>query len=197
LTRGRRPPDNHPPDQGNTTTQPHRHPASPNQPPTAGPAPGAFNIQYITFSTYYLHGVYSPVPGPRAHKAAPRAAPPKTGARHRPGQHPRPGQRPGQRKRQRGTYRQRARNAPARRRPPIVRASRAPSSETALTGPVRQPQAAAATQTAPAPGHRRQARSAPDTPATTLAPPAHPCPEPGGKPQVRCGTRHDKQPLNR
>jgi hypothetical protein len=87
----------------------------------------------------YLHGVYSRVlPPTGAKSSAPRRPAPD-----------RPALRPvnvkSQEKRQEAPIASGRENAPARRRPSIVNAAWPPSSETALTAPVRQPQAAAAT----------------------------------------------------
>jgi hypothetical protein len=79
-------------------------------------------------------------------KQRPALPPPPGRPSLRQEQRQRQGRRQGQGKAARGTYRRRPGRAPARRRAPIVGASRNLSREPALTGPVRQRQAAAATR---------------------------------------------------
>jgi hypothetical protein len=92
---------------------------------------------YISFTQSVLAGA----PATGAKSSAPRCPDPDRRALSQ-----RQGQRQGQRKAARGTYPRWVRRALTHRRPPTVGASRVLSRETALTGPVRQPQAAAATR---------------------------------------------------
>lgn len=80
-----------------------------------------------------------------------------------------------------GSYQGWARSTLTQPRPPFSGASRALSSETALTGPVRQRQAAAATRTAAPQAPRRHARSALPQPARTIGS------------RIRGSTRHARQ----